>query len=172
MQLQSWKICFTPSFWLTWLWINKVILEPIVKKGQILLWVVAPLTHLLWGLLPNSCSAYQWALWKVEKTLKRPQRPTSSPTLSQDSHSVVLSRAENSQDNCTLGQLSSSLTMQSDKINLYGVAVGPEVEAEDSNIILNNERMLCFLMNFSERNKKGLNSLYSITVLLIERLKM
>lgn len=32
--------------------------------------------------------------------------------------------------------------MQSDKINLYGVAVGPEVEAEDSNITLNNERML------------------------------
>lgn len=42
------------------------------------------------------------------------------------------------------------------------MAVGPQVDAKDKGIILNNENMLCSLiLDYYKRNEKGLNNLCS-----------
>lgn len=79
----------------------------------------------------SSCPASQKTLWKVEQTLKKPQRPYCWPTLSQECYHLS-SMGQKSpktiglEASCPL----SSLILQNAgyKRNLYGVAVGSQVE--------------------------------------------
>lgn len=63
------------------------------------------------------------------------------------SPTILFNRAKEPQHDCTWGHFSHVILQSVGyKRNLRGVAVGPQVDAKDKGIILNNEHMLCFLI--------------------------